>query len=73
MDDAGNVTPMKKFAEGVVTSALHVESEGKLFLGMKDGDIVVITDDDNFFASLSGHIAQIQIIHLSHHVMTGRC
>lgn len=73
MDDSGNVTPMKKFAEGVVTSALHVESEGKLFLGMKDGDIVVITDDDNFFASLSGHIAQVTGLTYSNNTLVSSC
>lgn len=73
MDGAGNVTPLKKFAEGVVTSALHVESEKKLFLGMKDGGIVIITDDDSYFATLSGHIAQITGLTYSNNTLVSSC
>lgn len=73
MDRNRNVTPLKKFAEGVVTSALHVESERKLFLGMKDGDIVVITDDDRYFTTLSGHVAQVTDLTYSNKTLVSSC
>ncbi len=59
MDGAGNIKPRKSFAEGVVTCALYSESDGRLFLGMKDGDIVLINDDDRYITALSGHVAQV--------------
>ena len=73
MDRNRNVTPLKKFAEGVVTSALHVESERKLFLGMKDGDIVIITDDDRYFTTLSGHVAQVTGLTYSNKTLVSSC
>lgn len=73
MDNAGSVTPLKKYADGVVTSALHVEAEGKLFLGMKGGDIVMITDDDKYFTTLSGHSAQVTGITYENSILVSSC
>lgn len=73
MDGAGNVKPRKNLANGVVTAALYVESEDRLFLGLKDGDIVIINGDDYYFTTLSGHVAQITGLTYDNKTLVSSC
>ena len=59
MDGTGKLTKKKTFAYGVVTSAMFSETMRVLFLGMNNGDIVMLDDGDRYMTTLSGHVSKV--------------
>lgn len=59
MDGTGKRSSRKTLSYGVVTSAMFSETMRVLFLGLNNGDIVMLDDGDRYMTTLSGHVSKV--------------